>query len=61
MRAKVEGGKVVEHAVFAEGFLDAASDKAWGRPVDIQVMPDGSLLVTDDQANAIYRIAYTGR
>ncbi|MBK8324696.1 MAG: sorbosone dehydrogenase family protein [Betaproteobacteria bacterium] len=61
MRAKVEGGKVVEHAVFAEGFLDAAADKAWGRPVDVQVMPDGALLVSDDHANAIYRIALKGR
>jgi hypothetical protein len=58
MRAKVEGGKVIEHAVFAEGFLDVAADKAWGRPVDVQVMPDGALLVSDDYANAIYRIAY---
>jgi glucose/arabinose dehydrogenase len=61
MRAKVEGGKVVEHAVFAEGFLDVPTDKAWGRPVDVQVMPDGALLVSDDHANAIYRIALTGR
>jgi glucose/arabinose dehydrogenase len=52
---------VVEHTVFAEGFLDAASDKAWGRPVDVQVMPDGALLVSDDSANAIYRIAYRAR
>jgi glucose/arabinose dehydrogenase len=58
MRAKVEGGKVVEHAVFAEGFLDVARDSAWGRPVDVLVMPDGALLVSDDQADAIYRIAY---
>jgi glucose/arabinose dehydrogenase len=58
MRAKVVGGKVVEHAVFAEGFLDVAADKAWGRPVDVQVMTDGALLVSDDFANAIYRIAY---
>jgi glucose/arabinose dehydrogenase len=58
MTAKVEGGKVVEHRVFAEGFLDAATDRAWGRPVDVQVMPDGALLVSDDHANAIYRIAY---
>ena len=55
---KVEGGKVVEHRVFAEGFLDAASDTAWGRPVDVQVMPDGALLVSDDENGAIYRIAY---
>jgi len=58
MRARLEGGKVVEHAVFAEGFLDAATDSAWGRPVDVQVMPDGALLVSDDHANAIYRIAW---
>jgi glucose/arabinose dehydrogenase len=58
MQASVEGGKVVGYSVFAEGFLDAATDRAWGRPVDVQVMPDGALLVSDDQANAIYRIAY---
>jgi glucose/arabinose dehydrogenase len=59
MQAKVEGGKVVDYGVFMEGFLDAASDRNWGRPVDVQVMPDGSLLVSDDFANAIYRITYS--
>ena len=58
MSAKVEGGRVAEHSVFAEGFLDVASDTAWGRPVDVMQMPDGSLLVSDDHANAIYRISY---
>ena len=58
MAAKVEGGKVLEHTVFAEGFLDVAADTAWGRPVDVLVMPDGALLVSDDHANAIYRISY---
>ena len=61
VQAKVENGKVVEHRVFAEGFLDAASDSAWGRPVDVLVMPDGALLVSDDQNGAIYRITYRGR
>jgi glucose/arabinose dehydrogenase len=61
MMARIEGGKVLEHTVFAEGFLDTATDKAWGRPVDVQVMPDGALLVSDDQAGAIYRIALKGR
>lgn len=60
MLARIEGGRVVEHSVFAEGFLDAATDRAWGRPVDVQVMPDGALLVSDDYANAIYRISYKG-
>ena len=44
---------------FAEGWL-RADDSVWGRPVDVQVMADGSLLVSDDYADAIYRIAYTG-
>ena len=57
-QAKVEGGKVVDYRVFAEGFLDPVRDTAWGRPVDVQVMPDGALLVSDDYAGVIYRIGY---
>ena len=33
---------------------------AWGRPADVLVAPDGSLLVSDDHAGAIYRISYRG-
>ena len=58
MQARIEDGKVVDYSVFAEGFLDKERDKAWGRPVDLQVMPDGALLVSDDMAGAIYRISY---
>jgi glucose/arabinose dehydrogenase len=58
-RVAVEGGRVVKHEVFAEGWLQGES--VWGRPVDIEVMPDGSLLVSDDHAGVIYRIAYRGR
>jgi len=56
-RLVVEGGRVTRHEVFAEGWL-TDDDKVWGRPVDIEVMPDGSLLVSDDYAGVIYRIAY---
>jgi glucose/arabinose dehydrogenase len=49
-------GRAVSREVFAEGWL--AGTEAWGRPVDVQVMPDGSLLVSDDKAGAIYRISY---
>jgi glucose/arabinose dehydrogenase len=59
VRVVVEGGRAVKHEVFAEGWLQGES--AWGRPVDVEVMPDGSLLVSDDDAGAIYRIAYRGR
>jgi glucose/arabinose dehydrogenase len=44
------------YSVFAEGWLQG--EQAWGRPVDILQMPDGSLLISDDQAGVIYRIAY---
>lgn len=43
------------YQVFAEGWLK--NGHAWGRPVDLQVLPDGSLLVSDDKARAIYRIS----
>ena len=48
---------VTGHRVFAEGWLQGG--EAWGRPVDLLVMPDGSLLVSDDKAGVIYRITYS--
>ncbi len=41
---------------FATGWLQGESD--WGRPVDVEVMDDGSLLVSDDEAGHVYRITY---
>ncbi|WP_448518320.1 PQQ-dependent sugar dehydrogenase [Rhodoflexus sp.] len=52
--------KSAAYETFAEGWLNEATDEAWGRPVDVQLMPDGSMLVSDDKANVIYRIAYKG-
>ena len=46
----------LRYSVFAEGWLQG--QEAWGRPVDVLVMPDGALLVSDDEAGAIYRISY---
>lgn len=43
---------------FAQGWL-GKNDEVWGRPADVLPMPDGSLLVSDDYAGAIYRITYT--
>jgi glucose/arabinose dehydrogenase len=53
---RLEESRAVQYEVFAEGWLQG--DQAWGRPVDVLVMPDGALLVSDDQANAICRISY---
>ena len=53
---QLENGRAVSYKPFAEGWLQRG--RAWGRPVDVLVMPDGALLVSDDQAGAIYRIRY---
>lgn len=47
------------YQTFAEGWLKQNGNR-WGRPVDLEWMPDGSLLVSDDFGDAIYRIHYTG-
>lgn len=57
---KIVGNKAAGHQLFASGWLNEATQKVWGRPVDVVVLPDGSLLVSDDQANVIYRISYKG-
>ena len=49
-------GQPPRQDVFAEGWLQGQS--AWGRPADVLPMPDGALLVSDDQAGVIYRISY---
>jgi glucose/arabinose dehydrogenase len=51
-------GTPVAYEPFAEGWLQGES--AWGRPADVQVAPDGSLLIADDTAGAIYRVRYRG-
>ena len=48
------------YETFAEGWLDEAEDEVWGRPVDLELLPDGSLLISDDFADAIYRVFYEG-
>jgi glucose/arabinose dehydrogenase len=56
MLVRLNGSEVVSKEPFATGWLQG--EDAWGRPVDVQVMPDGALLVSDDRAGAIYRIFY---
>jgi glucose/arabinose dehydrogenase len=59
VRVPVVQGRAGAPEVFVDGWLRGGT--AWGRPVDLLVLPDGSLLVSDDRAGAIYRIVYTGR
>src|SRR5207247_1410373 len=53
---RLEGNKAVKYEPFAEGWLQGSA--AWGRPADVLVMPDGSLLVSADWADALYRVTY---
>ncbi len=57
---KIQNNKSEGLETFASGWLDDATQKAWGRPVDVLLLPDGSMLVSDDTANVIYRISYKG-
>jgi glucose/arabinose dehydrogenase len=54
----LDGDTATSYEPFATGWLQG--EEEWGRPVDVLVMPDGSLLVSDDRAGAIYRITYKG-
>jgi len=53
----LKNNKAASYSDFVTGWLQG--EKAWGRPVDTLVMPDGSLLVSDDKAGVIYRITYS--
>ena len=60
MRAVVNGTKVVKIEPFLSGFLtdEKADPPMWGRPVDVLVYKDGSLLVSDDYNGILYRVSY---
>ena len=53
---RLAGNRTVSYEPFAVGWLRAG--RASGTPVDLLVLPDGSMLVSDDRAGKIYRIAY---
>jgi glucose/arabinose dehydrogenase len=57
---KFEQDQPVAEEVFIDGWLDK-EDKVLGRPVDVLEMPDGSLLISDDQLGVIYQVKYTGK
>ena len=49
-----------EYEDFLTGFVTPKGE-VWGRPVGVTVAQDGSLLVTDDASNSIWRVSYTGK
>ncbi|HEY0823952.1 MAG TPA: PQQ-dependent sugar dehydrogenase [Ramlibacter sp.] len=57
VRADANGGNA-RIVPFITGFLDTQKDAFWGRPVYFLQLPDGSLLLSDEQMGAVYRITY---
>lgn len=56
LSVSVSEGKVTGSEIFAQGWMQ--NEQVWGRPVDLLVMPDGALLVSDDHAGVVYRVSY---
>jgi glucose/arabinose dehydrogenase len=57
VRANADG-KNAKVTPFMTGFMDPKANAFWGRPVDVLQLPDGSMLVSDEQNGAIYRVSY---
>ena len=53
-----EDGNYISQEDFITGWLQ--NENAWGRPVSPFIMSDGSMLVSDDKYNVIYKIIYKG-
>jgi glucose/arabinose dehydrogenase len=53
----VTDGTVEKSEIFAQGWME--NEEVWGRPVDLLVLADGSLLISDDTAGAVYRVTYS--
>jgi glucose/arabinose dehydrogenase len=56
MTVRLKGDKVLSYAPLITGFEQ--DESAWGRPADVQPLADGSVLVSDDLAGAVYRVTY---
>jgi glucose/arabinose dehydrogenase len=57
MFVRLDGNKAAQYVPFAEGWLQP-DGKVLGRPADVEVAEDGSLLISDDKNGAIYRVAF---
>lgn len=58
VRLSADGRKVTKVTPFMTGFMDPKENKFWGRPADVLMLPDGSMLVAEEQSGAILRVTY---
>lgn len=56
---KFDKDKAISDEVFISGWL-TGKEEVLGRPVDVLDLPDGSLLISDDQLGVIYKVQYKG-
>ncbi|MCL6265899.1 PQQ-dependent sugar dehydrogenase [Flagellimonas myxillae] len=56
----LKGNEAVEYKPFIDGWLNTETQDQFGRPVDLLMLDDGSMLISDDFADAIYRVSYVG-
>lgn len=56
MEVRLEGNRATHYLPFIDGWVDATSDTVWGRPVDLEFLDDGSILLSDDWQGAVYRV-----
>ena len=57
MQVRLKNNKPDQYIPFATGWLQD-NGKVLGRPVDVEIAPDGALLISDDLRGAIYRVVY---
>lgn len=57
LKVRLQGNEVIDAKPFIRGWLNHGS--SWGRPVDVLFSTDGSLLISDDYAHAVYRVTAT--
>ncbi|MBP6898691.1 MAG: PQQ-dependent sugar dehydrogenase [Burkholderiaceae bacterium] len=61
LRVQVDGnGRHIATTPFMTGFADLQANSFWGRPAYLLQLPDGSVLVSDEQMGAIYRVSHRG-
>tara|TARA_R110002051_G_scaffold82851_2_gene147316 strand:- start:253 stop:1443 length:1191 start_codon:yes stop_codon:yes gene_type:complete len=58
MMADIKDGEVIDYVPFIDGWLNESTQEASGRPVDILWLKDGSMLISDDYGDAIYRVSF---
>lgn len=61
IHVQLKGNEVVGVEPLVTGWLNKDEDEVWGRPVDVLELPDGSILISDDYADVIYRVIYFGK